>query len=464
MELSLGEIAAILHGISGAPDRVARSYSIDSRSIASGSLFFAIRGPSRDGHVFVAEAVARGAAGAVVEREWAATAPLGLAPFLIPVASTVSALQCLGRAVRRKWGKPLVAVTGSTGKTTTKELIAAALGAQYAVHKSSENLNNHLGVPLSLLALTPRHELAVLEFGMSHSGEIAFLAKMAEPGVGVVTNVAPAHLEFFESIEAIASAKRELVENLAQPATAILNYDDVRVRGFGKGFAGHVVTYGFDLGADYRATGFHLSATRSATVVSAFRVQGSDCEAEFQLPLPGRHNVENALAAVAVGYTFGVPLLLIADALQKFTPLRHRAELLRPPAGATVINDCYNSNPRALGQMLDLLRDWPGAMRRIVLAGEMLELGPSSPELHRAAGRKCAESSVDWLLAVQGDARMLMEGAVEAGFSAERARFFGEAADAGRFGRSILQRGDVVLVKGSRGVHLERALQELVSD
>lgn len=464
MDLSLGEAAAIVGSVSEAPERVAQSYSIDTRTLAAGALFFALRGPNFDGHSFVAQAVQQGAAGAVVEREWAASAPENLRPLLIPVADTVSALQGLGQAVRRKWDRPLIAVTGSTGKTTTKELIAAALGTQYSVHKSAGNLNNHLGVPLTLLALSPQHQVAVLELGMSHAGEIAHLARIAGPGVGVVTNVAPAHLEFFESVDAIAAAKRELIENLSPPSTAVLNYDDERVRAFRDGFSGQAVSYGFEPGADYRATQFRLSADGDGPVASVFTVRGPEFDSEFELPLPGRHNVENALAAVTVARLMGVSAAAIAEALAGFSPLRGRAEVRRLGAGATLINDCYNSNPRALDQMLDLLRDWPGAVRRIAVAGEMLELGPSSPELHREAGRKCASSGVDWLLAVQGNARMMVEGAVEAGLPREQARFFGNAGEAGRFGRSILQPHDVVLVKGSRGVHLERAVEELMRD
>jgi len=462
MELSLAEAAGILGSTSRMPERVAQSYSIDSRTLAAGALFFAIQGPNFDGHDFVVQALGRGAVGAVVDREWAASAPAAIAPSLIPVADSIAALQDLGRAVRRKWARPLIAVTGSTGKTTTKELIAAALGRRYAVHKSAGNLNNHLGVPLTLLSLTRAQDLAVLELGMSHAGEIALLAKIATPALGVVTNVAPAHLQFFDSLDAIAAAKRELIENLVPPASAILNYDDPRVRGFREGFGGRVVTYGFEHGADYRATGFRLSQTAEGSLESLFRVQGLGCEAELRLALPGRHNVENALAAVAVGRLLGVSPGAMADALANFRPVGGRTEVVQLAAGATLINDSYNSSPRALEQMLRLLRDWPTAERRIVVAGEMLELGPSSPEWHRAGGSACAASGVDWLLAVQGDAQLFVEGAVASGFPPDRARFFAEAEEAGRFCGSILGPRDVVLVKGSRAVHLERAVEQLI--
>jgi UDP-N-acetylmuramoyl-tripeptide--D-alanyl-D-alanine ligase len=460
MNLSLGEVAAYLGSESNAPERVALSYSIDSRGLAPGALFFAIKGPNFDGHDFVAAALERGAVGAVVEGAWAAEQP-GLAPSLVPVHGTVAALQQLASVVRERWSRPLIAITGSTGKTTTKELVATVLAARYEVHKSVENLNNHLGVPLTLLGLTSTHEVAVLELGMSHAGDIAQLARIAAPAIGVVTNVAPAHLEFFDSLDGIAAAKRELIENLASPATAILNYDDERVRDFHIGFQGRVATYGFEAGADYRASAFHLAAQPDGTVESVFRVRGPQFESEFRLPLPGRHNVENALPAVVLGRLLGVPPGSMASAFAGFAPLRRRTEVSRLKIGATLINDSYNSNPRAMEQMLELVRDWPQAPRRIVVAGEMLELGPTSPALHRSVGARMPADRVDWLLAVQGDAQQFIEGALEAGFSPAEARFFRDALEAGQFCRTILREGDVVLVKGSRGVHLDRAVDAL---
>ncbi len=233
MELSLGGIATLLNTRCGMPERVVAGYSIDSRSIGLGQLFFAIRGPRFDGHEFIAQAFERGAAGAVVEHAFFDQAPPALTPTLLAVPNTLEALQHLARCVRRGWGRPVVGVTGSTGKSTTKEMIAALLGRRYHVHKSAGNLNNHYGLPLTLLGLEPEHEIAVVELAMSAAGEIAHLAMMAEPETGVVTNVAPAHLEFFDSVESIAKAKRELIENLSSrggPPTAVLNYDDHRVQ------------------------------------------------------------------------------------------------------------------------------------------------------------------------------------------------------------------------------------------
>ena len=464
MQLSMGEVASFLGASCEAPGRLVSGYSIDSRSIASGSLFFAIRGRRFDGHEFVAQALERGAVGAVVEQAFRERVPPMLAPMFIPVADTTRALQDLARAVRRKWAGQVVAVTGSTGKTTTKELIATLLATRFTVHKSPGNLNNQYGLPQTLLALEPAHEVAVLEMGMSARGEIARLAEIAEPETGVVTNVAPVHLEFFDSLDSIASAKRELIENLKQPATAVLNYDDPRVRGFREGFAGCVITFGFEEGAEYRAIGFGAHNYQVGPEIGTrFSVKGPAHEGDFYLPLPGRHNVENALAAIATASKFEVPWERIFAALWNFKPLSQRTEIVTLPLDVIVINDCYNSNPRAMKSMLETLAAWPDAGQRIVVAGEMLELGPSSPELHREIGRACARSRVDWLLAVRGDARFFVEGAVEEGLPAQRAYFFTDADEAGKFCRTILQPDDVVLVKGSRGVRLEKVTELLQS-
>jgi len=468
MQLTLGEVAERLGASCAAAECVASDFSIDSRTLHPGSLFFAIRGPHFDGHDFVAQAFRRGAAGAVVEHSFARAAACGdtgapaWASALIQVHDTTSALQDIGRMVRRRWGRRLVAVTGSTGKTTTKDLIAAALGTRFATHKSPGNLNNQYGVPLALLALQPAHEAAVLELGMSAPGEIAHLARLAEPEIGVVTNVAAAHLQFFSSVDAIAGAKRELIENLKCPATAVLNFDDERVRRFGEGFAGRVVTFGFGEGAEIRARDFRLERGQDSGVPrSVFSVRTPHGSAEIELSLPGRHNVENALAAIGVAGVFDIPLSDLVERLHHFQPLCQRAEILRLAADAVVINDSYNSNPRAMEQMLDLLVAWPGAARRIVVAGQMLELGADSPGLHRRIGRGCAERGVDLLIGVQGDAHCFVEGAVAAGMPAEKAHFFADAAEAGRFCSKVIRPGDVILVKGSRGVHLETAIELL---
>jgi UDP-N-acetylmuramoyl-tripeptide--D-alanyl-D-alanine ligase len=460
MKLTMGEVAAFLGSSCGVGDRIVAGYSIDSRSLAPGQLFFAIRGPRFDGHQFVAQALDCGAAGAVVEQEFYVAVTGDCRPALIPVADTRVALQTLAREVRRRWGKRLVAVTGSTGKSTTKEMIAAILSRRFRVLRSPGNLNNDFGLPLALLALEPEHDVAVMELAMSAAGEIARLARLAEPEIGVVTNVAPAHLQFFDSVDSIALAKRELIDYLAtrgESAVAVLNEDDERVRKFGEGFPGRVLTFGFSENADVRATAVNWDTVLQSTV----GVSTSDWMSEFTVPLPGRHNVANALAAIAVSTVFDILPEDIAPALAGFHNLHQRSEILTLPGEVTVINDCYNSNPLAMERMLEALSDWPGARRRIVVAGEMLELGPTSPELHRGVGRKCAQSKVDWLIAVQGDARFFVEGALEGGIPSSHAQFFPDAQAAGEFCQTLMAPGDVILVKGSRGVHLETVIEML---
>jgi UDP-N-acetylmuramoyl-tripeptide--D-alanyl-D-alanine ligase len=460
MKLTLGDIATLLDSRCGAPERLVTGYSLDSRSIGPGQLFFAMRGPRFDGHQFLAQAIKRKAAGAVVENAFFDQAPPDLTPALVPVQSPLESLQHLGRCVRRKWGRPLVAVTGSTGKSTTKEMIAALLGRRFVVHRSAGNLNNHYGLPLTLLGLEPEHEIAVVELAMSAAGEIAHLAAMAEPETGVVTNVAPVHLEFFDSVESIAKAKRELVENLSSrggPPTAVLNYDDPGVQRFAEGFEGKVVTFGMGSGADFQAAW----VKPGEGIGSEFRVMGPNLDADFLLPIPGRHNVQNALAAIAVASGFDVPPAEMRRALAEFQSMPQRGESFTLPGPVTIINDSYNSNPQAMECMLETLRTWPGARRRIVVAGEMLELGPQSPRLHEEVGRKCAAADLAWLIAVQGDARLFLEGAVAAGLPPEQTRFFPDAPSAGEFCRSRLEPGDVVLVKGSRGVCLETVTEML---
>ena len=444
----------------GVPDRPVEGYSIDSRSLAPGQLFFAIRGPRFDGHQFVGQALDRGAAGAVVEEAFYARAPGEWRPALLAVADTRGALQTLAREVRRRWGKRLVAVTGSTGKSTTKEMIAAILSRRFRVLRSPGNLNNDFGLPLALLGLEPEHEVAVMELAMSAPGEIARLARLAEPQVGVVTNVAPAHLQFFDSVDAIARAKRELIDYLAttgSDAVAVLNQDDERVRKFAEGFPGRVLTFGFSENAAFRAAEVNCAEGLGSVV----RVTTPDWKSEFTLPLPGRHNVENALAAIAASSVFDILPEEIGKALAEFQNLHQRSEILTLPGEVTVINDCYNSNPLAMERMIETLAAWPGARRRIVVAGEMLELGPTSPELHRGVGRKCAQSGAAWVIAVQGDARFIMEGALEGGLPPSRGRFFPDATSAGEFCQTIIAPGDVILVKGSRGVHLETVVEML---
>ncbi len=451
MNLTLAQIAEII-GIPGAVsgpagEQKVTGYSIDSRTVRPGELFFALRGPRFDGHDFVSAALAAGAAAAVVERGEGLRVP-----------SALGALETLAAEVRRRWGGRVVAVTGSAGKTSTKEMIAAALATRYRVLKSEGNLNNQYGLPLSLLRLDETHEVGVFELAMSRAGEIAALARIAQPETGVVTCVAPVHLEFFSGIEQIAHAKRELIQALPPDGTAVLNADDPFVARFGEGFEGYPLSFGMERHADFRACRLAEDGLRGLR----FGLEWEGEPLEVTLPLVGRHHVLNALAAIATAHTFGIPPEQAAQALAAFQPPKMRGELLEVN-GVTMLNDCYNSNPRALDFMLQALAHTPARGRKIAVLGEMLELGPTSAELHRQAGRQAA-AAADHLVAVRGHARHFLEGAAAAGLEAARLAFFDSAAEAGAYVASLVQPGDVVLFKGSRGVKLEEALERMKSD
>jgi UDP-N-acetylmuramoyl-tripeptide--D-alanyl-D-alanine ligase len=458
MRLTLAEAAigtdAVLEASSNVPNAgalVVRGYSIDSRTIAPDELFFAVRGERFDGHDFVVNAVERGAIAAVVSRARVAALPdAALAVPLLIADDPLIALQGLATHVRRQWGKRVIAVTGSAGKTTTKEAIAAALGAKFNVLKSKGNLNNGYGLPLQLLRLEPEHEFAVVEMGMNHASEIAALARIATPDWGVVTNVGTAHVENFADGQAgIARAKFELVASLPANGVAFLNCDDPYVSQFGRDFAGKAVYFGSGPCADPQI--LVVGEDESGLQV---RYRSGTREADVTLRLLGGHNAHNAMAALAVAREAAVDTAAAAAALASLTPGDKRGEVI-DLGGITILNDSYNSNPEALRSMIRTLAARP-AGRRILVAGEMLELGEYGPALHAACGRAAAEAGIDIVVGVRGNAERLAAAACAAGVAS---LFLPDAETAGRWLASNLRQGDVVLVKGSRGVRLEKAVE-----
>jgi UDP-N-acetylmuramoyl-tripeptide--D-alanyl-D-alanine ligase len=353
---------------------------------------------------------------------------------------------------RRRWGRPIVAVTGSAGKTTTKDIIAELLSVRFAVGKTAGNLNNHIGLPLSLLRIPDAAEVGVMELGMNHSGEIRFLASLAHPQVGVVTNVGYAHIENFADIEGIALAKRELVEGLGPEGTAILNADDARVAAFRSVHEGRVLTYGFSDDADVKAEDVWLHAGGSE-----FRVR----DITFRTRLQGRHSISNLLAGIATACAFEIPERELVTAVERIRPAAMRGER-RQWNGITILNDSYNSNPEAATCMIDVLRAEP-ARRRIAVLGEMLELGRLSDALHEKLGRYAAQSNIDVVIGVHGAARKIVDGAAAGGMGLDHTYYFENAEDAGYFLRDFARRGDAILFKGSRGTHIERALAAMES-
>jgi UDP-N-acetylmuramoyl-tripeptide--D-alanyl-D-alanine ligase len=466
VKLTLGQVADWIHA-EGVFDTSAEAvgYSIDSRTIGAGELFFAVKGERMDGHDYVDAAIANGAVAAVVSQRWLPPAGFDEKRVLrVPDDCddcVLRAMQTLANRVRQAWGKRVIGVTGSAGKTTTKECIAQVLSTKFSVLKTEGNLNNHFGVPLTLLRLEPEHEVLVLEMGMNHAGEIAALAKITEPDWGVVSNVGMAHAEFFaDGIEGIARAKRELVDALPENGVAFLNGDDARVRSFGDGLRVSTVLYGTSGDCDVRATNIEdlgLNGTDfDVQVLDTLAAHWGDEARRMVLRLPGRHNVLNALAAIAVGIKSDVGGVAALKSLAKMRPTEKRGNLLTWH-GAEIVNDTYNSNPTALLSMIEALKKTK-AKRLVLIAGEMLELGEDGARLHAECGEAAAEAALDIVIGVRGLASEIVKAATGRGVTAQ---FLESAEQAGVWMKENLREGDVVLLKASRGVRLERALDVL---
>ena len=452
--LRLDEVARIAGGtvLQGAPDLVFGSYGIDSRRTGAGELFFAVPG-RRDGHDFVADAAARGAAGAVVARPAAVHDPrFGL----VRVGDTVAALQALAREVLARQSPVVVGVTGSVGKTTTKEFTAALLAARFRVHKSEGNFNNHLGLALSLLRLEPGFDAAVLEMGMSAAGEIRALTRIAPPDLAVITNVSPVHLEFFDGLEAIALAKKEILDGAKPGATAVLNADDPLVLRIAADFPGPKVTFGLGPGADVRAESVERAGYDGLRFVLRCRTGST----RITLPFLNEAAVVNLLAAAAVSLALGLRLDEIAPAAAALRPGPGRGLVVEAPGGVRVYDDSYNSNPRALEAVLTGLSALP-ATRKVAVLGDMLELGEAGRELHRRAGETAARTGWDVLVAVGPLAAALADGAAAAGLPAAAIHRFPDAEAAAAAIAAIVRAGDLVLVKGSRGTRTETVVEAL---
>jgi len=418
------------------------SWSVDTRTLRPGDLFFALHGPNHDGHDYIADAVRRGASAVVAERAVDVAAPV------VIVRDALKSLQQVACWARRKWGGRIVGVTGSAGKTTTKEIIARMLGGAVAAGKTEGNLNNHVGVPLSILRLPEEARVAVLEMAMNHTGELRELARIARPDVGVVTNVGHAHAEFFDSIEDVARAKRELIEELGADGVAVLNADDPRVLRFREAHPGQTVTFGLSAEADVRG-----EDVEEGPEGVRFRA-GDDL---YESPLMGRHGVLNLLAGIAVARHYGIPADVQREAARSLEAGRMRGERFVHD-GITVLDDCYNSNPEAVRAMLDVLRVTP-ARRRFAVLGEMLELGRWSEALHRDVGRYAAGSGINVLVGIRGAARHMVDEALKTGMSDSAAFFFAEPAEAGEVLQRLVREGDAVLFKGSRGTRVEQAME-----
>jgi UDP-N-acetylmuramoyl-tripeptide--D-alanyl-D-alanine ligase len=438
MKLPLSRIAEFIAATGEYEGRgIAQGYSIDSRTIQLHELFFAVQGERLDGHDFVEQAMAKGALGAVIRKDQLAR--YSNLSGLLAVDDTLAALQTLATAVRKLWGK-----------TTTKEAMAHLLSVRHRVHRTKGNFNNHFGLPLGLLTLEPEYDLAVIEMGMSHAGEIAALSRIALPNEGVVTVVAPVHLEYFDSVAGIAHAKYELIEALPHGGTAVLNADDEYVSQFGRDFKGKVIRFGLNPAADVRAENIEVLGPEG----TRFDLVSQGVRQPVHSPLLGKHNVYNVLAAAAVALEHGITPSDIATALPSLQPADKRGQVVQL-GNITVLYDCYNSSPKALMAAVDTLASMP-AKRRIVVAGEMLELGPTGEQLHRECGRYVASKKLDFLLGVRGLAEPMVDAALQAGMKTE---FVATPEEAGEWLARETRGGDLVLLKASRGVKLEKALE-----
>jgi UDP-N-acetylmuramoyl-tripeptide--D-alanyl-D-alanine ligase len=444
--------------VAGDPESPIGGVSIDSRRVETGGLFVAIRGPRFDAHDFVPAVLAAGAAGALVCRP-PATPPAHA--FVIVVEDTVRGLQALARWIRERSGTSVIAVTGSAGKTTTKEAIASMLAARYRVFRNHGNLNNHIGLPLSLTELRHRPDVAVVELGMNHAGEIRTLVGIAEPDVRVWTNVAEVHTEFFASLDAVADAKAEILERAGANTLLVVNSDDPLVMARAAGFRGRVLTFGLEQRADVTARDLRERGLDGFEAV----LRTPAGEVAVRIPLLGRANVMNVLAAASVATHFGVPLDAIAERTAQLQPAAHRGEVVRLAGGVTLVDDCYNSNPRALRGVLEVIGRENRTARRIAVLGEMLELGPQSRALHEMCGRVAAAAGLHHLITVGEDAaRALGESAVAAGMDRGRVLHVAASHEAADRVMTVVRPGDLVLVKGSRGIRTDVVVDRLKAE
>jgi UDP-N-acetylmuramoyl-tripeptide--D-alanyl-D-alanine ligase len=431
----------------------------DSRSVRSGDLFVAFQGEHFDGHSFVLNVLRLGAAAMVKESyRLPSLSKLRAEPVLIGVKDTLLAYQQLATHHRNRFAIPLVAITGSNGKTTTKDMTAAVLAERWRTLKTEGNLNNRIGVPHTLFLLTPRHEAAVIEMGVDQQGQTTRLCEIARPTVGVITNIGPDHLEFFGSMEGSAQAKAELLDLLPPDGAIALNADDHYFDYLAARARCRVVSFGSSAKADVRAVQSRDRNDSGSTF--GLILPGRVRPVAVRLKTYGQHNIQNALAAAAIGLVLGVPATAIAEGLARFRPAAMRSQILFVH-GVRVINDCYNANPASMRAAVHLLAELGAKHRTIAVLGDMLELGPETKHMHRAVGGFLAAEGITYLIACGTLGRELAQGARSEGMPADRIVEVPDAAAAGTRLKSMVQQGDVVLVKASRGMQMEQVVETI---
>lgn len=437
--------------LAGDPDTEVTGISTDTRTLAPGDLFLALTGENSDGHKFLADALVKGAAGVVVSRKVEARR------LAIRVDDALMALGDLAAYYRSKFDLTVVGVTGSVGKTTTKEMIAAVVAARGPVLKSAGNFNNEIGVPLTLFGLAPEHATAVVEMAMRGPGQIDYLARIAKPSIGVITNIHMSHIELLGTLDAIADAKGELLDYLPQDGTAILNADDAYFDYLRRRANARVVSFGESPQADVRA----VSAGLDARGCCAFEVQTPRGSFDVRIPVPGEHNIKDALAAIAVGEVLGIAHDYTRQALADFQPPEKRSNVVPSRKGFVIIDDTYNAGPASMKSALKTLSMMEGG-RKIAVLGDMLELGDHALDAHLEIGRAAREAGVDMLVAVGELAKLIARGAIDAGLPIGLVSEFDDSWQAARELPSKLRERDVVLVKGSRAIRMERIVEGLL--
>lgn len=463
--LTAEQIADITAGrlVAGRGDRLAQGVTIDSRTLVEADCFIAIIGPRDDGHRYLQQALAEGASTLVIQRAEIVDRLVNPRDAgIIVVDDGTEALQALARAVRDRVDPVVVAITGSVGKTTTKALTHSLLEDSRPTHVTPGNYNNQWGLPLSLLGLEPGHRWMIAELGMSAPGEIRALARLARPSIGVITNVAPAHMENFDSLDDVAAAKRELAEEVPDEGTLIVGADDDRTARIGREMAGRVdrvITFGTDPEATVGAE--ELLRTASGWELQ-LRVPGEPLT-PVRLPLPGEHSVINFLSAAAVAHALAVSAADIAARAPDLELPDMRGQIHRTAAGYWVFDDSYNASPTAMMRALDTLSELPGEGRSILAAGDMLELGSWSEEAHREVGLHAAQLGIDRVFTVGPLARDIGHGAREGGLAAGAIRSFSTSEEAAEAVAAEVAPGDRVLVKGSRAVRMERVTRALLT-
>lgn len=460
MDSDLKTLVTAVQGecLMGNPSKKFHGVSIDSRTLKPGELFFCIQGDRFDGHKFLNDAIEKNAAGVVVsDRTKLPDSLPGSEAFAVAVQDTTHGLQELAGYHRDQFSVHMIGVTGTNGKSTTKEMIASVLKMQYSTLKTEGNLNNHIGLPLTLLGLKPSHEAAVVEMGMSAAGEIKRLAEIAKPRIGVITNVSQAHMIQLKTLKDIQAAKGELFQSLNEKSTAVVNADDPLVYELAENLRAGVITFGINNPADIRASDIRPSEGFGYD----FTLNIMDKAIPVHLPFLGRFNIYNALAAAAVGHALDISPGMIKTGLGVKHKLSQRGETIRY-GDMEILNDTYNANPQSMREAMQILKEHSTDGKKFLVIGDMLELGDGEQIAHQQLGNEAAGHGFDFLVTVGELAGLAGSAAVESGMTKDQVHIFNTHRAAAEFLKSATQSGDCLLFKGSRGSHMEKVLEGLM--